>query len=307
MPTRTELAAAALVATALAHAFFAQPLLFWPLVSLILSSAVLAMHSPLALSRRMTFLAHAQAHSILTAALAAAVSLAAVRAGMSVAQYYALVLTYVVLLNLAVLAVGRLGLREDAATGVVMSMQISATIILLFALRSLYSTTIDPLALITGEYVLITRDDVIMQIPFLAAATLYPIVFGTMYLYTAVDEHYAQATGVRLRLLDILFLVSMSVAVAASVYTLGSLMPAVLLVMPGAVAMRYTHKLTNLIPTAVSIALISVALAHFLYTLIPALWPTAAVGLALLALLLAKPENGLRKNKRSDTSVTISE
>ncbi|MGC8994487.1 MAG: metal ABC transporter permease, partial [Pyrobaculum sp.] len=149
MRIRIEAPAALAALAALGHAYFAAPLLFWPLVSLMATSLVLAMHSPLALSRRMTFLAHAQGHSILTAALAAALVLAAVKTAASAWPFYGLVLMFVIVLNLAVLAVGRLGYREDVATGVVMSLQISATIALLFAVRMFYGASVDPIAIIT--------------------------------------------------------------------------------------------------------------------------------------------------------------
>lgn len=278
-----EVIAAVLTAAALAHAYFATPLLFWPLVSLVLTAVVLAMHSPLALSRRMTFLAHAQGHSILTAALAAAVTTALIKGGLT--SFYLFVLFFAILLNLSVLAAGRLGYREDVATGVVMSLQITATIALLFAVRMVLPTSVDPLALITGEYVLVSWSDVLMQTPFLLISALFPLLYGAKYLYAAIDENYAEAIGLKPRLMDNLFLISMSVAVAASVYTLGSLMPAVLLVMPGAIAVRYTQSLTRQVPIAVSVALISVAVAHFIYTLIPWLWPSAAIGIVLLILL----------------------
>jgi zinc/manganese transport system permease protein len=79
----------------------------------------------------------------------------------------------------------------------------------------------------------------------------------------------------------------MSLAVAASVYALGSLMPAVLLVLPGAAASRYSHRLTEQMPLSASLAVLSAAAAHFLYTILPWLWPSAALGLALLVLLVA--------------------
>jgi zinc/manganese transport system permease protein len=102
-----------------------------------------------------------------------------------------------------------------------------------------------------------------------------------------VDEAFAQAVGINPKLLDKLFVVAMSLAVAASVYALGSLMPAVLLVLPGAAASRYSHRLTEQMPLSVSLAVLSAAAAHFLYTVLPWLWPSAALGLALLVLLVA--------------------
>ncbi len=287
-----EAISVAAVATALIHAYLYAPLLFWPLVSLTASATVLAALSPLAISRRMTFLAHAQGHSILTAALAAAIPAAAVAQGLTSHLFYLFTLLFVIILNLLVLATERLGFRKDVATGVVMSFQLTAAVALLYVIRYFHSTTLDPLSLITGEYVLVTWRDVAVQLPPLLLAAMFPLAYGIRYLYAAVDELFAEAVGVRARLLDKLFVVSMSLAVAGSVYTLGSLMPAVLLVLPGAVASRYSHRLTDQIPLSVSFAVFSAAAAHFLYTALPWLWPSAALGVVMLALLAIAPRRG---------------
>ncbi len=287
-----EAISVAAVVAALIHAYLYAPLLFWPLVSLTASATVLAALSPLAISRRMTFLAHAQGHSILTAALAAAIPAAAVAQGLTSHLFYLFTLLFVIILNLLVLATERLGFRKDVATGVVMSFQLTAAVALLYVIRYFHSTTLDPLSLITGEYVLVTWRDVAVQLPPLLLAAMFPLAYGIRYLYAAVDELFAEAVGVRARLLDKLFVVSMSLAVAGSVYTLGSLMPAVLLVLPGAVASRYSHRLTDQIPLSVSFAVFSAAAAHFLYTALPWLWPSAALGVVMLALLAIAPRRG---------------
>jgi len=146
-----EALAAASAAAALIHAYFYAPLLFWPLVSLVQSAAVLAALSPLAVSRRMTFLAHAQGHTILTAALAAAIPTAAVAQSLASPLFYLATLFFVIVLNLLVLVTERLGFRKDVATGVVMSFQLTAAVALLYVIKSLYATALDPLSLITGE------------------------------------------------------------------------------------------------------------------------------------------------------------
>ena len=294
-------AAAFLTALALAHAYFVEPLLFWPLASLALASAVLAAYSPLALSRRMTFLAHAQGHTVLTAALAAAIPAAALSVGLASPLYLLATLLFLALFNLAVIAAAKLGFREDVATGVVISLLLTATTALLFAVRSLYSTSVDPLAIITGEYVLVTRSDFVKQAPFLLMAAAFPSALGVKYLYSALDASFAKALGIKVELYDAAYLASMSLAVAATVYTMGSLMPAVLLVLPGAVAARLSPRLTDQIPLSISTALISASCAHFLYAALPWLWPNAALGAVLFVLLIAtslRPDGRLLTRRR---------
>lgn len=282
-PTHIELAAVALTTAAVVYTYLTTPSLFWPLTAALLAATALAAHSPMAVSRRMTFLAHAQAHTILTAALLAA--LVAIPLGLPPLGYVLAVLLAAVGLNLSVTAVAKLGYREDVATGIVMSFQLSASVALLHLLRTHYAAWVDPLSLITGEYLFVTWRDVAIMAPFVAVSMVFPLAFHKKYLYTALDMHYAQSLGIRVRLYDVAFVTSMSTAVAGGVYTLGALMPSVLLVLPGAIASR--HNLTRQLPTSISIALLSTSAAHFLYTLLPWLWPTAALGLTLLAAFFA--------------------
>ena len=287
--TILEAAAGASLAAAFLHAHLYTPLLFWPLASLAMSAAVVAALSPLAVSRRMTFLAHSQGHTVLTAALAAAVPTAIFAGSLASPLFYLFTFVFMILLNLLVPVAEMLGLRRDVATGVVMSLQYVIILALLYVIRHFYAAAVDPLLLIIGEYVLITWRDVLTQIPLLLLAALFPAAYGIKYLYASVDENFARAVGVRVSTLDRLFIVSMSLAAAASVYAAGSLMPAILLVLPGAIAARYSHRLTEQIPLSVSVAAISTAVSHFLYTALPWLWPSAALGLVLLAFLLAAP------------------
>ncbi|MFN7106166.1 MAG: metal ABC transporter permease, partial [Pyrobaculum sp.] len=190
-------------------------------------------------------------------------------------------------LNLSVLAATRLGFREDVATGVVMSLQLSASVALLTVLRSFFPT-VDPLAVITGEYIFVTMRDVAALTPFVAMSLLFPLMFHMRYLYAALDEHYARALGLRVGLYDLFFLFSMSTAVAGGVYTLGALIPSILLVVPGAAASRHGGRLVDQLPLSISIGLSSGGIAHFLYAMAPWLWPNAALGAALLLFLVKK-------------------
>ncbi|MFN3805096.1 MAG: metal ABC transporter permease [Pyrobaculum sp.] len=285
--TAIKALAPVLTAAALFHAYFFTPLLFWPLVALLISTTALTAHSPMAVARRMTFLAHAQSHTVLTAALLAALAVGILGVSLASPVYVVLVLLLVAVLNLSVLAAVRLGFREDVATGVVMSLQLSAAVALLTVLRSFFPT-VDPLAVITGEYIFVSMGDVVALAPFVATSLLFPLFFHMRYLYVALDEHYARALGMRVGLYDLFFLFSMSTAVAGGVYTLGALIPSVLLVVPGAAASRHSDRLTDQLPLSISIGLSSGAIAHFLYATAPWLWPNAALGAALVLFLLAK-------------------
>lgn len=272
---------------ALIHAYFVAPIFFWPLASLLLSSIALSLHSPLAIGRGMTFLAHAQSHTILTASLAAVIPAAVFSIPLQSPLYTAMVLALLFLFNSAVLWAERLGLRGDVATGVVMSVHISAALALLYLLRTAYGGAADPLALITGEFLLATRDAFMGMLPAAFASLIFPAALGLRYLYSSVDPHFSATMGIKAKWHDYAFIASMSAAVASSVYVLGSLMPAVLLVMTGSTTERLTAKISEKMPASVAIGVISTATSHFIYTAIPWLWPAAALGLVLLGIMAA--------------------
>ncbi|CCC81159.1 metal ABC transporter permease [Thermoproteus tenax] len=283
---RIEPIAAAMAAAALLHAYIAARIFLWPLAALLLTSAALSALSPMAVNRRMTFLAHAQSHSILTASLSAAVTTALLKISWFSPYFTLVVIAYTIALNLLVLLVARSGFKEDVATGIVMSFQLAATIFLIYVLRSLVSTSLDPLALFTGEYLLITSSDVIQLAPVLAATSLFVALAGVPFLYIALDREYASSLGLRPTLYEVLFIIAMSSAAAVSVNVMGALIPAVVLVVPGAAAAKTTQSLVRQIPTASSYGVISASVSHFIYAELPWMWPNVAVALVLLAILL---------------------
>ena len=171
---------------------------------------------------------------------------------------------------LTALFIGGLGLRireRDAVVGVVMAFGLGLGV-LFITLYARYSTAI---AILFGAITTVSRGDLML----LAAVAIVTIVgLGVMYrplTFATVDPIVAEARGVPVRFISIVFLLMLAAAVAEAVQVVGVLLILTLLITPGATAERLTSH-----PGFATAASIGVAL-------------LATVGGILLALLTTVP------------------
>jgi len=156
------------------------------------------------------------------------------------------------------LFIGGLGVRvreRDAVVGVVMAFGLGLGVLFL----SLYSGfATQAFAILFGTITGVSSGDVILLlaiggVTLLALALVYrPLTFAT------VDPEVAQARGVPVGLLAIVFLLIMAAAVAEAVQVVGVLLILTLLITPGATAERLTAVPGRAIAASVGIALFSV-------------------------------------------------
>ena len=141
---------------------------------------------------------------------------------------------------LTALIIGGLGLRireRDAVVGVVMGFGLGLGV-LFITLYSRYAT--EAFAILFGSITAVSRGDLIL----LAIVALVTIVgLGVMYrplTFATVDPAVAEARGVPVRLVSVLFLLLLAAAVAEAVQVVGVLLILTLLITPGATAERLT-------------------------------------------------------------------
>jgi|tagenome__1003787_1003787.scaffolds.fasta_scaffold20985325_5 zinc/manganese transport system permease protein len=154
--------------------------------------------------------------------------------------------------------------QESAVIGAVQA----AALALGFLFLSLYGgVLVDLESLLFGSFLGITAD----QVWTLAAITVGVLAFfaiaGRPLLYTSVDELAASARGVRVRVLQVAFLVVLGLAVAATAQITGVLLVFALLVAPAAGAQQLTARIPLSIALSVLFALaivwIGLTLAYF--------------------------------------------
>jgi zinc/manganese transport system permease protein len=169
------------------------------------------------------------------------------------------------------LVIGALGLRireRDSVVGVVMAFGLGLGV-LFITLYSRYAS--EAFAILFGAITAVSRADLMLLI---AVATITIVGLAVMYrplTFATVDPIVAEARGVPVRLISILFLLMLAAAVAEAVQVVGVLLILTLLITPGATAERLTAH-----PGVATVASVGVAL-------------FATVGGIVLALLTTVP------------------
>jgi zinc/manganese transport system permease protein len=175
--------------------------------------------------------------------------------------------------------IGTLGLRvreRDAVVGVVMSFGLGLGVLFL-TLYSRYAT--EAINLLFGAITSVTAGDVMLLtglsiVTIGGLAVMYrPLTFAT------VDPIVAEARGVPVRLISVLFLLLLAAAVAEAVQVVGVLLILTLLITPGATAERLTAH-----PGLATVASICVALLATMGGILLALVTTVPVSFYVTAI-----------------------
>jgi zinc/manganese transport system permease protein len=152
---------------------------------------------------------------------------------------------------------------RDVAVGIILSLALGLGVLFLY----LYTTSAtQATALLFGNVLGIDRDTlrdlVILGVLSLAALAVIarPLLFATL------EPELAEAKGVSLRLISVLFLAIVAVGVAEAVQVVGILLVFALMVGPGAAALRLTTRLGRGVALAAFLALaetwLGIALAY---------------------------------------------
>ncbi|MFI5225287.1 MAG: metal ABC transporter permease [Candidatus Limnocylindrales bacterium] len=160
--------------------------------------------------------------------------------------------------TITALFIGLLGVRvreRDAVVGVVMAFGLGLGVLFL-TLYPRYAT--EAFAILFGTITGVSRGDVLLLIA-IGAVTLSALaVVYRPLTFATVDPEVAEARGVPVALLAIVFLLIMAAAVAEAVQVVGVLLILTLLITPGAAAERLTARPGRATVYSVSIALFCV-------------------------------------------------
>lgn len=160
-----------------------------------------------------------------------------------------------VLTLLAALGMGALGKRlhgRDVEIGMVLSFALGLGVLFL----SLYTRNATAtVSVLFGSLLSVSRNDVLLTLAsgllalFLLAGIFRPLLFAS------IDPEVAQARGVPVRLLSVLFLLLLAITISQAVQVVGVLLVFALLVAPAATAERLTHRPSSAIALAVVLGL----------------------------------------------------
>lgn len=160
--------------------------------------------------------------------------------------------------------------EEDMNIGIIMILMLGLGALFI----SLYSGYAErAYSILFGTILGISRTDVIVTAVFGLAAFL---VMGAIFrplLFASLDPQSAQARGVPVRMLGIIFLVLVAIAVSMSAVVVGILLVFTLLVGPAATAMRLTRRPGAAIALSILLALMYTWLGIFLAAV--SSWPVS--------------------------------
>jgi len=210
--------------------------------------------------RNLAFAGHALSHVGFAGATGAVL--------ISVSAFWGLLVFTIV----AAVAMGLLGDRlrnRDVAVGIVLSLALGLGVLFLY----LYTTGAAQATAILFGSLLAVSAGTLWSLLGLGVLTLFALaVISRPLLFATLEPELAEAKGVSLRLVSVLFLVIVAVAVAEAAQVVGVLLVFALMVGPAATAQRLTSRLGQGVTLAIILALLEtwggIALAYITD------WPT---------------------------------
>ena len=149
-----------------------------------------------------------------------------------------------ILTILSALGMGALGERvrgRDVETGMILAFALGLGVLF----TSLYASGKNAVATVSalfGSILSVSRGDVLTTLVSSIIVLLLLAFLFRPLLFASIDPEVAQARGVPIRLLSILFLVLLAVTIAMAIQVVGALLVFALLIAPAASAARLTHR-----------------------------------------------------------------
>ena len=200
---------------------------------------------------------------------------------------------------------GALGKRiygRDVVIGIVLAWMLGLGVLFL-SLYSGYAT--EAYALLFGEILGINKTDVVVT---LVAGVVTLAAIAIMFrplLFASVDSDVAEARGVPVRLLSILFMVVLAISVSEAVQVVGVLLIFALLVTPPAIAERLTARPARAIAISVLLALLFTWVGLFISFYLPYPVSFFITTLAFVTYLIARSWIYLRQRFTKLSPATV--
>ncbi|ORM32881.1 metal ABC transporter permease [Williamsia sp. 1135] len=240
---------------------------------------------PMIVSRQMSFAVHGTSELTFTGAAAALLLGFSVNLGGLIGAVIASVIF------------GLLGTRvreRDSVIGVVMAFGLGLGV--LFIAR--YGRTGTGFNLLTGQAVNAGSKGVVAVVITTVVVVAVMSVIYRPLLFASTDPRVAEARGVPMKLLSVVFAVLLGAAVAQSVQIIGALLVMSLLITPAAAAMRISSNPTVVLGLSILFGVVA-AVGGIILSLAPALPPSVFVTTISFAIYLVCRVVGTRRSKTS--------
>ena len=198
------------------------------LVAAIASGIMLSVLGPFAINRNMGFMADAMAHATLPIiAVGVFFGFSISELGVPASILIAIFLGYIIKNS---------NVGEDTAIGIIFS----SFFALGFILISVLNVTINLEDLLFGQILAVSRCDVFIVIAMSTAVVSLVIIFFKQLLFYSFDPIGAEVKGLNTNFLNYLFLIMLSVAIVASLQTVGIILVLSMLLIPAAASKQIT-------------------------------------------------------------------
>jgi ABC-type Mn2+/Zn2+ transport system permease subunit len=152
---------------------------------------------------------------------------------------------YTILIAIGIESVSRTGkLAQDVSIGIFYSVSMALGIALVSMSKSY---NVDLFGYLFGNILAITNEEILVTLVLFSALMLLIISFLKELFFTTYNEELAQVSGIRVRLLNIFFFISLAITIVLSIRVVGVILVSALLVIPGATARLFARNLFSMI------------------------------------------------------------
>ncbi len=214
-------------------------------ITAIASGTMLSLLGPFAINRNMGFMADAMAHATLPIiAIGVFLGFSISELGVPAAILIAFFLGYIIKNS---------NVGEDTAIGIIFS----SFFALGFVLISILNVTINLEDLLFGQILAVSRFDVYIVVSMCIAVVFLIVLFFKQLLFYSFDPIGAEVKGLNTNFLNYLFLVVLSVAIVASLQTVGIILVLSMLLIPAAASKQITDNFVSSIYISIIFGIIS--------------------------------------------------
>jgi zinc/manganese transport system permease protein len=184
--------------------------------------------------------------------------------------------------------------ERDSVIGVVMAFGLGLGVLFI----ALYGRTGTGFNLLTGQAVNAGAKGVVAVVITTVVVVAVMSVIYRPLLFASTDPRVAEARGVPMKLLSVVFAVLLGAAVAQSVQIIGALLVMSLLITPAAAAMRISSNPTVVLGLSILFGVVA-AVGGIILSLAPALPPSVFVTTISFAIYLVCRVVGTRRSRTS--------
>jgi len=227
----------------------------------------------LCLWRRYIYFGDALAHaSLLAASISATCSIPVLYSGLLIASLFALIIHR---------------LQNSSGSNEIMSLVSSSMLSCGFILAALFPTQLNITNLLVGDILAVSREDLLILVILLALVIGFIVLFYRQILLIAFNRDIAQIQGIKVKTIELLFLLTLAIVVFLTIKMVGALLVTTILLIPAMAARMIAVNPVQMLFTSTIFAILAslLALVGSFYFDLPAM-PSIVLVLFAIYLLL---------------------